>query len=191
MRSSKIAVAGALLAIFALVDKTLTFTDVGRVKLRARISEEEVLNAQQAWGQAMVDISAAYEHTGWNAAKALAEEIIDKIYGHKYGPVLFKPTMAVAPKTFRTTFEGAVSYFVGGNDAFPTDHGFAIKGWRKVEFANAAIFRVGDIAVTVGNVHLTDKTGAITTVDKTFVFYKGRDRKLRIISHHSSLPFKG
>jgi hypothetical protein len=41
----------------------------------------------------------------------------------------------------------------------------------------------------MGNVILTDKTGKVTTVDKTWQFIRGGDGKLRIILHHSSLPY--
>merc|ERR1712187_727666 len=154
------------------------------------ISEKEVLDAQQAWGDALVAISTVYENEGFEAAKALAEEVIDTAYGYNYGPVLFKPTLTSGDQVFRTTREGALAYFVGGNPLFPKDKGFALKGWRKVDIVNAAIFREGNTAATGGNVFITDKTGAVTVVDKTWAFFKGKDGKLRIVTHHSSLPYK-
>jgi len=153
------------------------------------ISENEVLAAQQAWGEALVAISATHEKNGQTAAKALAEKVIDAAYGYQLGPVLFKPTLTVAPQTFRTTREGALAYFVGGNPKYPTDTGFGLKGWRKVSIENAAIFIAGDVATSMGNVSFTDKDGKVTTVDKTWQFLKDDSGKLRIIVHHSSLPF--
>ena len=41
----------------------------------------------------------------------------------------------------------------------------------------------------MGNVGVTDKNGKEVMVDKTWVFKKGEDGKLRIIVHKSSLPF--
>jgi hypothetical protein len=41
----------------------------------------------------------------------------------------------------------------------------------------------------MGNVMLTDSTGKVTTVDKTWGFKKDNQGKLRIVLHHSSLPF--
>merc|ERR1712217_366802 len=102
--------------------------------------------------------------------------------------VLYKPTMAGGKQTFRTTREGCLSYFVGGNPKYPNDHGFGLKGWRKVEIVNSAIYRSGDTAVAMGNFHFTDKAGKVTTVDKTFGYIK-RWGKLRIVLHHSSLPY--
>jgi hypothetical protein len=138
------------------------------------ISEAEVLAAQRAWGDALV---------------ALAERVIDAAYGYQMGVVLFKPTLTVAPQTFRTTRAGALAYFVGGDPAFPKDTGFALNTWTKVEIKNVAIFITGDSATTMGNVMITGKDGKITTVDKTWKFVKDDAGKLRIVLHHSSLPY--
>ncbi len=97
------------------------------------ITEAEVLAAQKAWCQALVDISAANDKGGQKAAKELAEKVIDAAYGYQMGAVLFKPTLTVAPQTFRTTREGALAYFVGGDSKFPKDTGFALKGWTKLD----------------------------------------------------------
>ena len=155
------------------------------------ISESEVLAAQQAWRKALVDISTTSTASGPVAAKALAEKVIDAAYGYQMGAVLFKPTLTTTPQTFRTTREGALAYFVGGNPAYPKDTGFALKGWTKCEIANAAVFITGDSANTMGNVMFTDKAGKVTTVDKTWAFVKDDAGKLRIVVHHSSLPFTG
>lgn len=155
------------------------------------ISEAEVLAAQQGWCEALVDISAAHEKSGQPAAKALAAEVIDAAYGYQMGAVLFKPTLAVNPQTFRTTRAGALSYFVGGDPEFPEDQGFALKGWTKCEIENAAIFIAGDSASTMGKVHFTDRQGKTTSVDKTWKFVKDDAGALRIVVHHSSLEYQG
>jgi hypothetical protein len=150
-----------------------------------------VLGAQKAWCQALVDISAANDKGGQAAAKALAEQVIDAAYGYQMGAVLFKPTLTVAPQTFRTTRAGALAYFVGGDTAFPKDTGFALKVWKQCEAKNAAIFIAGDSATTMGNVMITGKDGKVTTVDKTWGYVKDDAGKLRIVLHHSSLPYTG
>ena len=155
---------------------------------RATITEAEVLAAQQAWGNALVQISRDYETGGIQAATATANAVLDAAYGYNLGPVLFKPTLTVAPQTFRTTREGALAYFVGNNPAFPDDTGFALKGWRSVSVQNAAIRIDGDNAQTMGKVRLTDRTGAVTEVDKTWGYKKDAQGTLRIVLHHSSLP---
>lgn len=155
------------------------------------ISEAEVTGAQRAWCQALVDISTTHARSGQAAAKALAERVIDSAYGYQMGAVLFKPTLTVAPQTFRTTRAGALAYFVGGDTAFPKDTGFALKGWTNCEVANAAVFIAGDSATTMGNVRITNSKGEVTTVDKTWGYVKDDAGRLRIVLHHSSLPFSG
>jgi hypothetical protein len=156
----------------------------------AAITEAEVLAAQQAWGAALVRIATDHDAGGLDKARATAATVIDTAYGYNLGPVLFKPTLTQAPRTFRTTRAGALAYFVGGDPAFPEDTGFALKGWRSHETRNAAIFLRGDVAISMGKVLLTDKTGAVTEVDKTWGWRRGPDGTLRIILHHSSLPYR-
>jgi hypothetical protein len=153
------------------------------------ITQAEVLTAQQGWCQALLDIGAAHAQSGQTAAKALAEKVIDTAYGYQLGPVLFKPTLTVAPQTFRTTRAGALAYFVGGDPAFPKDEGFALKGWKRCEVNNSAVFIAGDSASTQGNVSFTGKDGKVTTVDKTWGYVKDDAGRLRIVVHHSSLPY--
>jgi hypothetical protein len=155
------------------------------------ITEAEVLNAQAAWCKALVDISTTGATQGPAAAKALAEKVIDAAYGYQMGAVLFKPTLTVVPQTFRTTKAGALAYFVGGDANFPKDTGFALKGWTACEAKNAAIFIAGDSASSMGNVNITDKAGKVTSVDKTWKYVKDDAGQLRIVVHHSSLPYSG
>lgn len=154
-----------------------------------KITEAEVLAAQQAWGTALVQISKDYEMGGIDKARATAEAVIDGAYGYNLGPVLFKPTLTEAPRTFRTTREGALAYFVGNDPAFPEDNGFALNGWRSVEIENAGVLIKGDIAKTMGKVRITDQAGTVTEVDKSWVFRRDDAGNLRIVLHHSSLPF--
>jgi hypothetical protein len=160
-------------------------------KINTTITQAEVEAAQVAWGEALVQISRDYSEGGIDLARETAKTIIAAAYGHDIGPVLFKPTLTQNPQTFRTSAEGALAYFVGHDDAFPNDTGFALKGWTDVETENAAIFISGDTAITMGNVHITNADGSVTTVDKTWGFARDTDGALRIVLHHSSLPFTG
>lgn len=153
------------------------------------ITEAEVTAAQEAWCAALVNISATFEKDGQAAAKALAGEVIDAAYGYQMGAVLFKPTLTVAPQTFRPTRDGALAYFVGDDPAFPNDTGFALKGWTACAATNNAVFITGETATTMGNVAITGKDGAVTTVDKTWTYVKDDAGNLRIVVHHSSLPY--
>lgn len=179
------------LSLSAIALASLSMTASATTVVNQAITEAEVLGAQKAWCQALVDISNTNAKNGQPAAKALAEKVIDSAYGYQMGVVLFKPTLTVAPQTFRTTRAGALSYFVGGDPAFPNDTGFALKGWTKCESNNAGIFIEGDSASSMGNVMVTGKDGKVTTVDKTWTYIKDDAGKLRIVVHHSSLPYTG
>lgn len=157
--------------------------------VNTNITEADVKKAQEAWGQALIKISKDHASSGLKKATQTANAVLDSAYGYNMGAVLFKPTLAYGERTFRTTKEGALAYFVGGNKAFPEDSGFALKGWEKYEFKNAAVFIDGDMALTTGNVYLTNKNGETTVVDKTWGFKKDSQGKLRIVLHHSSLPY--
>ncbi|MBC7754619.1 MAG: phosphoribosyl-AMP cyclohydrolase [Moraxellaceae bacterium] len=160
----------------------------GSTVQNSNITEAEVQAAQEAWGKALIQISKDGEKSN-QKARETAIAVLDGAYGYNLGPVLFKPTLTFGDKTFRTTKEGALAYFVGGDPNFPNDTGFALRGWEKYEYKNAAVYINGDMALTMGNVMLTDKSGKVTTVDKTWGFKKDAQGKLRIVLHHSSLPF--
>ncbi|TVQ37680.1 MAG: phosphoribosyl-AMP cyclohydrolase [Geminicoccaceae bacterium] len=181
----------AVLVVSALALSIGTAHAVNATKLDTSMLQADVEAAQAAWGEALVRISQDFAEGGIEAARATAEAILDTAYGFDLGPVLFKPTLTTAPRTFRTTRDGALAYFVGHDENFPEDSGFALKGWQSVEIDNAAIFISGDMATTMGNVHLTDGDGNVTTVDKTWGFVRDETGDLRIVLHHSSLPFRG
>jgi hypothetical protein len=155
----------------------------------SNITEAEVLKAQQMWGNAVVQISKDFESGGLDKAKKTAQAALDAAYAYDMGPVLFKPTLAAIPQNIRSTEEGALAYFVGGNKQFPNDSGFALKGWRNVESKNSVIHLNGNTALTMGNVSFTDKNGKVTTVDKTWGYVKDSAGNVKIVLHHSSLPY--
>lgn len=156
------------------------------------ITYDEVNAAQQAWCDALVKIGQTKEEGG--DYRAVAEQVLSEAYNYDYGKVFFKPTLAFGDQTFRNDKKGALSYFVGGDPDFPSDKGFALQPWVKARYDNAGdnnqgIQIYGSVAITMGNVWVTDKEGNETMVEKTWVFRKGKDGKLRIIVHKSSLPF--
>jgi len=154
------------------------------------ITEAELAKARTIWGNALVAIAEAFETNGIDNARAVAESVLDAAYGYNLGPVLFKPTLAGGEKTFRPTRQGALSYFVGHDSDYPLDGGFGIKGWRKVESETAASFVENDVAMWMGWVTMTDKDGQVTKVDKSWGYKKDADGTLRIVLHHSSLPYQ-
>src|SRR5215467_4015711 len=125
------------------------------------ITEDDVNAAQMAWCDALVTIGQIYSERG--DYQAVASQLIDELYDYKDGTVFFKPTLAFGANAFRSTKEGALSYFVGGNPNFPEDTGFALKRWVKVRYDNNAaengIQIHGNIALTMGNFYLTNNEG--------------------------------
>ncbi|MEN7343085.1 MAG: phosphoribosyl-AMP cyclohydrolase, partial [Pseudomonadota bacterium] len=83
-----------------------------------------------------------------------------------------------------------LSYFVAHDPDFPLDGGFALKGWRECRSETSAFFIEGDVAMWMGWVIMTDKDGGVTKVDKSWGYKKDEDGTLRIIQHHSSLPYE-
>ena len=154
------------------------------------ITESQVLAAQDGWCKALLQISSDYASGGITKAKATATKVIDQAYGYEFGPVAFKPTLTTGKYTFRTTRAGALAYFVGNDPSFPLDKGFALSPWRNCKVVNQVIHLSGALAITMGNVVFSNASGELTSVDKTWGFMKEPDGSVRIILHHSSLPFK-
>src|SRR5262245_2508276 len=184
--------AGLVVTVAAMtVCLTARFAPAADPPARGAITEADVNAAQQAWCDGLIKIGKVYKEGG--DYKAVAGQVIDDLYDYKDGKVFFKPTLAFGKNTFRSTREGALSYFIGGNKEFPEDSGFALKQWVKVRYDNNAaengIQIHGDIAITMGNVYLTSAKGEEAKVDKTFVFRRCKDGKLRLCVHKSALPF--
>lgn len=157
------------------------------------ITYDEVNAAQQAWCEALVRIGQLKEEGG--DYKVFAEQVLSDAYNYDQGKVFFKPTLAYGDQTFRNDKKGALAYFIGGDPDYPNDSGFALTPWVKARYDNAGsnnegIQIYGSVAITMGNVWVTNKAGQEVMVDKTWVFKKGKDGKLRIIVHKSSLPYK-
>lgn len=154
----------------------------------ASITESDILAAQKMWGDGLVEIGAT-KTNGGDYAK-VARRNVGRLYAYDYSKVLFKPTLAQAPQNFRPTLDSAVSYMVGGNEEFPTDHGFALKPWVSHRFANHDIIIKEKSAQAMGSLFLTDATGVETRVEYSFGYVRDQNMPhLRIDLHHSSLPF--
>jgi len=170
---------------------TLAFTSVTTPK---PITMDEVVAVQKAWGDAIVRISSTCLAGGEcvDAAKKAADEL----YGYGRTDVLFKPTKA-SKNPFRSTGEGALSYFVGGDKiagGFAEDGGFALNygaGWKKVIFDNNQIDFNGATAQAMGEYYFYSAADdSVSKVEYTFGYKRNNDGKVRIYLHHSSLPYQ-
>lgn len=145
------------------------------------ITKDEVIAAQQAWGNGIVTIGKA------NDPKAAAQKHLDSLYGYDLGDVLFKPTKA-AEEQFRGTESEALSYFVSG--IVPEDKGFALAPYSKVRFENEGVITDCDSALAMGNYYFTNKDGNEIKVEYSFGYVKDENGDLKINLHHSSLPYQ-
>ncbi len=151
-------------------------------------TEQMVVETLQLWCDNVVKIGAIYSEGG--DYTAAADKVLSDNYDYDNGKVLFKPTLAFGPQTFRPTKEGALAYFVGGNEQFPNDKGFKLKPWVKVWFNKLDYVIHGDLAILQCNVHLIGEDDSHIFVNKSFVFKLCDDGKARIMLHQSSLPYQ-
>jgi len=149
------------------------------------ITKQEVENAQKIWGEGVVKIGSIEER---KECEAFTEKFVDERYDFSNKNVLFKPTKT-SEKQFRINKPGAVSYFIGGNNDFPEDNGFALQPWTDVRFENTAVILEENRALAMGNYFFTDTNGNKTKVEYTFGYVKDNNGVLKIDVHHSSLPF--
>ncbi len=151
------------------------------------ITEAEVVAAQIAWGEGIVHIGKVFSEGG-DYVKA-ASDHIENHYAYDLGMVLFKPTLA-SEDQFRGTFDAALSYFVGKNETYPEDKGFAIKPWTNVRWKNVGIINGGtNMAIAMGNYYFRTTDGDEVKVEYTLGYVKDKTGKLRIVVHKSALPY--
>jgi len=151
---------------------------------QSALTLEQVTAIQTAWGEGIVNIGAV--HTEGGDYTAAATDHISTFYAYEQGDVLFKPTLA-AEDQFRGSFDEALSYFVGGDIA--EDGGFAIAPYTNVRWENEGTIISGDTAMSMGNYFFTKTDGSEIKVEYTFGFEQMEDGELKIVLHHSSLPF--
>lgn len=157
------------------------------------ITVNDVILCQAKWGNAIKEISLTYLNKGDYIY--IAHRAISELYAYDHANVLFKPTKAF-DNPFRFTYEGALSYFVGGNvveGGHEEDSGFAINGgmgWSDVKFVNHQIDITDNVAIAMGAYMFTCATSKRTVnVEYTFGYKRNKDGNIRIFLHHSSLPY--
>jgi hypothetical protein len=150
-----------------------------------QISEEEVLLVQQNWSNGVVEIGKKFDNN--LDYISYAEEFLDKLYNFRNGDVLFKPTFA-SESQFRLNKASALSYFIGDNQEFNEDKGFALSCWESIRFENISIIIEGNIALAMGN-YFMFKDGLEKKVEYSFVYKRDENGDLSIILHDSHLPY--
>jgi len=148
------------------------------------ITKESVVDIQNIWGSAIIKIGSA---STFEDAKAEAQKLITDLYDFN-NEVLFKPTRATS-SPFRKTSASAVSYFVGKDTDYPEDKGFALEPWTGVKFKNSNIMCFENLALAMGHYIFTNKENKEVIAEYSFAYKKNDNKNLKIVLHHSSLPF--
>ena len=150
--------------------------------------KELVFSIQNEWAANIVKIGKAYLEKK-NHIK-ITEEFLDKLYFFEKGKILFKPTKA-KKKQFRSNKAEFTSYFIGHNRVTEEDKGFVLEPWKEVYFQNFDIISFKEIVVSMGNYFFTSYQNEKIKAEYTFGYTFDAYRKLKIIFHHSSLPYDG
>ena len=149
------------------------------------IAVEEVEALQESWSQALLSIGRA---PTWTEAHSRAVALVERHYLLEDGSLLFSPTKSGAQQ-FRRTLDGAVSYFVGGDARYPSDHGSALTALQGVRFENEAVVVREDSAIAMGNYFFLKEDGSEFMAEYSFVFVRNSRGELQIQLHHSALPY--
>ena len=152
------------------------------------IDKTEIEKAQNSWGNGIITIGKLKDNP--KESRIFTVNFINKHYDFDFGDVQFKPTKA-SEKQFRNNNKSALSYFIGSDNDYTEDKGFALNPWVKVEFKNEAINIYDNLATAMGNYFFTDPRGEKIKVEFSFVYKKNKEGEIKIVLHHSSFPFSG
>jgi len=152
------------------------------------ITKQEVIKAQENWARGVEEIGKIFAEKGDYIAQA--QKFIEELYFFQDHEVLFKPTLAYKDQ-FRNKFEDALSYFVASNGRHEEDKGFALMPWINIDFQNNGIIIENDTALAMGNYLLRNANEVELKVEYSFAYIKDSNNNLRIILHHSSIPYQG
>jgi hypothetical protein len=150
------------------------------------VEVQEMIAAQESWGRGVVEIGTK---TSWEEAYAHAVAHVKAHYVLD-DTLMFCPTKA-AKEQFRNTLKSAVSYFVGLDNDFAEDGGFALQPWTSVRFENTGCVSHGDVGIAMGNYYFQFQDGTELKVEYSFVYVRDDQGALKIQLHHSALPYSG
>ena len=155
--------------------------------MRKSITSEVTL-VQKSWARYILKIGESYRKN--ENFENITKSMIEELYKFSNEEIVFKPTLA-KETNFRFTLDEVLSYFLGNDKNFPEDKGFAIKEWTDIIFNNLKIKRIGNYIISVGLYYFVDKNNTKLKVEYTFIYEKDKKEGLKIVLHHSSLPFSG
>ena len=155
--------------------------------LSAEEVEEKVIFIQKQWSNSIIEIGKAYKEK--KNYLELTNKFLDKLYFFDKGKVLFKPTKAFQ-KPFRKSKSEFISYFIGHNKVSDEDNGFALEPWKNINFKNFDTLYLEKYFISMGNYFFTNYKNTTIKVEYTFGYKLNQDNNLKIIFHHSSVPYK-
>ena len=150
------------------------------------ITKDEIFSAQKKWANSLVEIGSLKENR--ENCEERTSEILKDLYAFESGDVLFKPTKA-SQVQFRKNFTAAKSYFIGGDEKYPEDKGFALEPWQDIRFENTWVVTDNNRALAMGNYYFKAPEKDEVKVEYTFSYVKNDEGDLKIDLHHSSLPY--
>lgn len=152
------------------------------------LNDNLVYEVQSSWANGLTKMGSLIANS--EELNTFCREFVKSHYAYGEHPVLFKPTKA-SEQAFRGSFEGAVSYFISSNEKFNEDKGFALNAWKEIQFVNEQISILGDMAMAQGCYYFKKDDEVAVKVEYSFVYKLYEDGQLKIVLHHSSLPFSG
>ena len=147
---------------------------------------KEIFDIQKQWANYIIEIGKSYLNK--KDYVSLTEKFLDDLYFFKQGKILFKPTKA-SHKQFRNKKEEFISYFIGHNKISDEDQGFALEPWKSIYFENFDISAYDNIFLSMGNYFFTNYEDKSLKIEYSFGYILDSKNKLKIIFHHSSLPY--
>ena len=143
------------------------------------INETDVKLFVDSWKQGVLDIRNVYHNKG--DYQEQASEFLKTHYLFDTECVFFKPTLT-REEIFRNSFDGALSYFIGGD--IDEDRGFALQEWKSINTDQINILIEDGLVIAMGV--LSFKSDEVLKVAFTFML-KESNSDLKIKVHHSSL----
>ena len=81
--------------------------------------------------------------------------------------------------------------FVGEDELYKEDKGFALAPWEKIRFENKGFLFEKNRSIAMGNYYFKAvNSNEEIKVEYTFGYCMGSDGNLKIDLHHSSLPYR-
>ena len=157
------------------------------INLSSKDINIKIIDVQKQWANGIIQIGKAYLDK--RDYIYLTNQFLDKLYCFKQGKVLFKPTK-VTNKQFRRNKSEFISYFIGHNKVSDEDKGFALEPWKSIYFENFDFMIFKNISFSMGNYYFIDYQEVKIKVEYSFGYILDKESKLKIVFHHSSIPYK-